>query len=72
MVVGAVYRPEGVMEPAPDGEIDHVAASSAALATVAFNCADWPAFIAMVAGLTLTVAEGISVIVADEYAVGFA
>jgi hypothetical protein len=69
MVVGAVYRPDVLIVPIPTGLTDHVTALLAALATVAVSCVVWPLLSAALAGLTLTVTEGSSVIVADEDAV---
>ena len=40
-----------------------------AFVTVAVSCADWPLFRAATSGFTITVIEGTSVIVVDEYAV---
>jgi hypothetical protein len=54
VVVGAVYRPDELIEPTPAGEIDHVTALLVALATVAVSWAGWPLFSVAVAGFTLT------------------
>jgi len=72
MVAGAAYMPDALIDPIPTGLIDHVTALLAELVTVAVSCVVWPLFSAEVAGLTLTVTEGSSVIVADEDAVVFA
>ena len=66
MVAGAVYRPDGLIEPAPTGLVDHVTALSGVLVTVAVSCAVWPLFSAMVTGFTFTATDGSSVIVVDE------
>jgi hypothetical protein len=58
MVAGAVYRPDGVTEPTPGREIDHVTALLTAFATVAVSCADWPLLNVTLAGPTLTVTGG--------------
>jgi hypothetical protein len=44
IVVGAVKRPDVLIEPTPTGVIDHVTALVAVLVTVAVNCAVWPLF----------------------------
>ncbi len=58
MVAGAVYRPDGLIEPTPAGEIDHVTALLAALTTVADSCADWLLLRVAIAGFTLTATVG--------------
>jgi hypothetical protein len=58
MVAGAVYRPDGLIEPTPAGEIDQVTALLAALATVAVSCAGWALLSVTVAGFTLTAMGG--------------
>jgi len=60
------------MKPTPAGLIDQVTAWLAALITVAVSWVAWPAFSAVVAGLTLSATGGSSAIVVDEDAVGSA
>ena len=58
MVAEAVYRPDGLIEPTPAGEVDHVTALLAALTTVAVSCADWLLLRVVTAGFTLTATVG--------------
>ena len=65
IVAGAVYTPEALTLPVPDGLIDQVTAEFEVLVSVAVNCAVCEEMSVMFAGLTLTEIGGLSVTVAE-------